>query len=561
MKIDVHRRGKWQVPGARQLQWALALALLSSCTDSPDPRGGGPLTDGGGTIPGADRTPLPVPSPACEPAGGGGAEVSAPVLTHTLKDADHGSEAWLASPAALDLDGDGKKEIIGARSGHLIGWSLEGAVVFHVEVEGRIWASPIAGELLDSNDGPELAVAARGNIHAWDARGNALAGFPFAFRDEMRAIAAGDIDGDGQNELVAVTTNPLRQGGQKDIIIAVNMDGSPVPGFPPNTTDAAGCDDACFVTGGYDQTLALGDVNGDKILDILAPQDNAYISLHEGSGRAFDAASIFNGRTKFSGIRMLHDYALAQQGYADDEDVSSQGHFTNSAPAITDVNGDGVAELVVLGSVQNAGQSDRLRGVALWVLNSDGTRPAGWTEPYHAAEYLSGLWDFKGTNIVGATNQVSVADLDPDRPGPEFIFAGFDGHIHCVDASRQQRWRSRYTDDPQVLTGGVVVTDLSGDGSPEIIFATYSTDEGKGKLHIWDAGGNPLHETALPGRGAMAVPTIDDLDGDGTLEIMVNLKNESTEQLVLVFNVPGSSANCLLWPSGRGNWQRNGYVP
>jgi hypothetical protein len=375
-------------------------------------------------------------------------------------------------------------------------------------------------------------------------------------------LAAGDIDGDGQLELVAVTTTPLSSNGQKDIVFAVHADGSTVTGFPPNTTGAAGCDSACYVTGGYDQNLALGDVNGDGKLDILAPQDNAYVSLHKGTGEAFAANPIFKGKTKFSGIRFLHDYALAQQGYADDEETALQAHFTNTAPAIADIDSDGQHDIVMLASVQNASQSDRLKGVALWVVSNDGTRKAPWTEPFHVPAYLAGLWDFDGTNIVAETNQVSVANINPTHPGPEFVFAGFDGKIHCVDANKQQLWEYTYTTDNNVLTGGVLVADLSQDGIPEITFASYSTDENKSNLFILDAAGNLQQKVALPKHGAMPVPTIADADGDGTLEIIVSLKDgEDKVRQAQVYRVPGSANNCLLWPTGRANLLRNGYVP
>jgi hypothetical protein len=59
----------------------------------------------------------------------------------------------------------------------------------------------------------------------------------------------------------------------------------------------------------------------------------------------------------------------------------------------------------------------------------------------------------------------------------------------------------------------------------------------------------------------MPVPTIADVDGDGTLEIVVSLKDAvDRERSVLVYSVPGSSTGCLLWPTGRGNPLRSGWV-
>jgi hypothetical protein len=530
------------------MRWAVGLLLLGC--------GGG-----GGVEPGTlGDTPIPLAAPVCEPAAGGGsATVAEPVLVATL--ADRWNEAWLGSPAVADLDGDGTPEILVAREGLLLGWHADGSQVFRAEVDGRIWASPVVADLDPDRPGLEVAAAARGSVHAWDAAGDELPGFPVTWRDELRSLAAGDIDGDGEFELVAVTTSPLEGGGQRDIVMAWNRDGSTAAGFPANTGGTSGCDDACYVTGGYDQNLALGDVDGNDVVDLFATQDNAYLSLHDGTGRAFDCAPIFDGRTKFPGVRGLHDYGLAQQGWADDEESALQAHYTNSAPAIVDVDGDGDHELVVLASVQNAAQTDREQGVALWVLDDDATRPPAWVTPFHAPDYLAGLWDYQGTNVVAATNQVSVADLDP-APGPEFVFAGFDGRIHCVDAAAGELWAHTYTTDERVLTGGVAIADLSGDGVPEIVFATYSPDPDKGQLVILSAAGAPLWALPLPDRGGMPVPTVADADGDGTADIVVSLKGgEDGQPQALVYRVPGSAANCLPWPTGRGNLRRDGYLP
>lgn len=541
----------------RRAAWAGALVLVAC-------GGGGDGADDGGTSRPRDALPMDAhvdpPGASCDPGATPRGDVAAPELVATLADRWH--EAWLGSPAVADLDGDGTREIVVARAGLLIAWHLDGTIAMRVEVDGRIWASPIVGDLAPSRAGLEVAFAERARIHVVDATGAELPGFSFEWRDELRSLAAGDIDGDGALELVAVTTSPLA-GTTRDIVIAVHAeDGSMAPGFPPNTTGASGCDDACYVTGGYDQNLALGDVTGDGVAEIFATQDNAYLSLHEGSGRAFDAASIFRERTKFLGVRFLHDYAEAQQGWAEEEETALQAHFTNSAPAIVDLDGDGTRDLVVLASVQNAAQSDRLQGVALWALHPDGTRLSDWVAPFHAPDYLAGLWDYEGTNVVGATNQVSIADLFPERDGYELVFAGFDGRIHCVDARAEEVWSVAYTASDRVLTGGVAIADLSQDGSPEIVFSTYSPDEGVSELVILAANGERLHTVALPGRGAMPVPTIDDADGDGQLEIIVSLKDgEDRMRSVLVYTVAGSAPNCMPWPTGRRDYLRDGMVP
>jgi hypothetical protein len=77
---------------------------------------------------------------------------------------------------------------------------------------GRIWASPVVADLVTGRPGLEVAVASRGSRStAFDAAGAALPGFPVAWQDELRSLAAGDIDGDGALELVAVTTSPARR--------------------------------------------------------------------------------------------------------------------------------------------------------------------------------------------------------------------------------------------------------------------------------------------------------------------------------------------------------------
>lgn len=512
---------------------------------------------------GGGSKPLP-PAPSCDVAADGSATVATPELMLQLVDDDEG--AWLASPAVADLDGDGVNEILIAHNGHVVVWGADGAVKWRFEEpqqSGRIWSSPLVADFRDDAR-LEIVVAAREQVWMLDADGEVLSGWPITWRDEIRSLAAGDVNGDGQLDVVAASTDH-----DPDILSAYTAGGDRIDGFPPVSSGTIGCDASggdsgeCWIAGAYDQNLAIGDLDGDGNQDIVSTMDNAYTGFYRGTGEAFDANPMFRGRPKTPGVRYLHDLELAQQGFSDD-DSSLQAYFKNSAPAIADVDGDGAYEAVMLALVEDVGMSDQAQGVGLWVVRNDASRLPGWESPFYVPGYLAGAEDLGG-NIVAATIQVTVADIDPTHPGPEMLFADVDGRIHAVYADKTEFWAVTYTNESSVLTGGVVVGDLSGDGIPEIVFNTYSTDEGEGHLFVMDAGGQILHRIQLPRLGAMPVPTLADVDGDGTVEIIVSLREmeyqgADAEPCAYVYKVSSSSNNCLLWPTARGNYYRNGWV-
>jgi len=60
----------------------------------------------------------------------------------------------------------------------------------------------------------------------------------------------------------------------------------------------------------------------------------------------------------------------------------------------------------------------------------------------------------------------------------------------------------------------------------------------------------------------MSVPTIADVDGHGDLDLAVSLKDAADGVTgAVVYEVPASATNCVLWPTGRGDYRRDGYVP
>lgn len=52
-----------------------------------------------------------------------------------------------------------------------------------------------------------------------------------------------------------------------------------------------------------------------------------------------------------------------------------------------------------------------------------------------------------------------------------------------------------------------------------------------------------------------------DVNGDGSLEIVVSLKDAVDRmESVLVYSVRGSATNCLSWPTGRGDLLRSAWA-
>lgn len=148
---------------------------------------------------------------------------------------------------------------------------------------------------------------------------------------------------------------------------------------------------------------------------------------------------------------------------------------------------------------------------------------------------------------------------------PEIVAPINDGFIYAIGNDGQRLWRYDYGKGvAKVFASEVVAADLNKDGTPELVFGTYSLQANGGHLIVLENTGKLLFDLVLPaqgmngnGIGIPAAPTIADLDGDGQLEILVVTFDHGMD----IFTVPGSGTSCLLWPTGRGNLLRNGQGP
>jgi hypothetical protein len=532
--------------------------------------GGSTGGSGGGGGTGGAKAP---PKKTCDPAkGGSSGPVQKPTLKKTL--AASWDENWLASPALVDITGDGKPDIIAARHSVLYAWKNDGTPLWHTAWNysasnspdhggSRMWASPVVGDFKGDGNieiavGSDADSSSNVNVAVYDSKGELLPGWPqhFGGTDEVRSIAAADVDGDGQMEILVNKTS-------KGPTTAVyELSGKMHSNWPQVNSN---CDppppaEACWDFGGYNQNIGAGDLDGDGVSDVISTYDAIGFGVFKGDGTPFPTAPAFTDRV-ITAVEAYNDLKLSEQGWGN----GSRSEFTDSPPVIADITNSGKHQIVLVGNHEST-TSTTSQGKTVWVLNSDMTRPSGWVSPKNTGAPLKPSLT---NNMVSTEPSPSVADLD-GKPGREIVVPASDGKMYAYRSDGTLLWTYTFgtTSSPYTGASEALIVDLNGDGAPEIIFNTYSSGSpGKpdtpANLIILDDAGKQLYKVPLYGRGSMAPPSVADLNGDGKLELVISLKDTlgGGKGGVQIWDLPGATDNCVLWGTGRGDWLRDGYVP
>ncbi|UCC79338.1 MAG: S8 family serine peptidase [Candidatus Zixiibacteriota bacterium] len=399
---------------------------------------------------------------------------------------------------------------------------------FPIDIPGNIESSPVIVDFDGDGQNEIVFGASDNNVYAIEQDGQNSPGWPQPVIGEViGAIAVGDIDVNNHLNVVAVTKTGK--------FYAWNPDGSPMPGFP---VDKGGV----FYSG-----VMLADIDGDYDLEIIAgsfTDNNIYVLSHDGTdypGWPFTGTGRWYGSPAAGDI---DDDGLTEIVYAG---FDSSLHVFNAD--LSYCYGFPVQlDNVVWGSaaIGNVTPSPNMEiavvtaSGSLYLVNYDGSIAPGFPVQ------LSG--------VVRSTP--SLADIDED--GSLEILAGSnDGNLYVFD--RNGDLLPGYP----VNTGGsitaqVVIGDINGDSSANTVVVTSL-----GEIHCFYGAGNNISNFPIsPEISAQitATPALGNLDGDLDLEIVVGLRTNNQNLLVIDYKANAIVAG-LKWPNfGRDIWRSNSYT-
>ncbi len=475
---------------------------------------------------------------------------------------------WYSSPAVANVDGVAGVEVIGGTYSVVALDGETGELKWRADPPGgRVWPGVVVGDLDDDGDLEIVTAHGDGYWHVLDGAGNVTLTRQPAPGNELRTLAVADLDNDGNLEIAVAATR------SNDQFFVYEHNGEVRSGdWPQHGPDS---DTNGYSAGAYNNNLAIGNLDGDANAELIGPTDVHYITAYQDDGAQMLASTIYGllpgaVQKPWSRVGVHVDHAVDLRGYA----FCGSEHrpnFASTAPTLADVDDSGTNEIIVVGNVYNCGGAYTSLYDGLYIFNPDRTRWAAggynWTVipvPDGAAAPLT-----ENYNVIESNQPNPVAaDLDGDEE-LEILYPSYDGRLHAywLDRTEHGSWPFevfqpgegyyRFASEP-------VVADLDGNGSAEVIFASWSQkgSNAPGRLYVVSYDGALIYAVDLPAadgaswNGALGAPTLANIDGDADLEVVLNTANSG----LVAYDLPGTANAVVLWGTGRGSYLRAGMA-
>ncbi|MCA9695406.1 MAG: PQQ-binding-like beta-propeller repeat protein, partial [Myxococcales bacterium] len=277
------------------------------------------------------------------------------------------------------------------------------------------------------------------------------------------------------------------------------------------------------VAGDVEGAPALGDFNGDGVLDVAVGSEGGGLYLLDGRDGSV-RAELTSGRGEYGQAGFIGAPALRDVTGDGRPDVFAPcrdqvfravdgatgallwsyqgGSGMHSAPLLIDVEGDGVAEVAFSEAYSTVYLADARTGELRWQA-----------EVEHPGGGIEGLF--------------GPLAWYPDAGCVAFGTAWWgDGEgFYCLSAARgAQLWR--YTEPVQKISSGAVVGDVDGAPGAELVFGTEA-----GTVVALNHRGEAVWKHDIGGP-VECTPTLADLDGDGRTDLLVAANDGDIEALI-----------------------------